>query len=234
VPRPLTVRSPLAMLAALTNTALAAACFVGLAFAIGANAVGPDWIVVRALLLFALVVLLLPLRLRLTVSAEGIVIQNLIVRHRIPWSDVDRIAVERLDAAVLIRGSLDVPGIVVRRHSTMDAEAFASWGLGRRRRELLAAALRSFAKQHCVRCAVDAPALKLRGGRDTAGELEPAVYEPTREEIAWLAGVRREAGAEVECVACGRRAAPAVMEPFGEEGDALAWYCGDATRCAAA
>jgi hypothetical protein len=214
-------RSSLAILASLSTTGLVAAFLIVAAVAIHRVQEGTDVVLVYAFPILAVVLVVLPLRIRLLLGRDGLVVQNLVVRHRIPWDDVESVVVSRLSITVLFRLDFFVPGVVVRRYSTIDAEVYATWGLRLRRRRELALALSAAAAEHGFRSTVDEAALAMRGGsvqEDTAPGLEGSPAS------GWVE-------TQVECVFCGRAADPSEMEPFGDDGEELRWYCRDEALC---
>lgn len=134
----LTIRSPLATLASFSNTAFWAALLLAAAVGIRRVQDGSDVILVYSFPVIALVLVLLPLRVRVSLGSEGVTVQNLFIGHRTPWTEVDAVIVARLHVDVLWRLSFSVPGVVFRRRAGLDAEAYATWGLrNTRRRELV-------------------------------------------------------------------------------------------------
>lgn len=112
-------------------------------------------------------------------------------------------------------------------------EAYATWGLPAGARRRLADAVTAAALEYGVGADVDADALKLRGGHNAREpELRNAAIPTPRDETIWSGEMRNASDGEVECVVCGRRASPSEMESFGEDGEAISWYCRDPDGCA--
>jgi hypothetical protein len=171
--------------------------------------------------------LLLPLRIRLSVGPEGVVVQNLLLRHRLRWEDIDAVVVEPFRVDIFWYFTARPTILWFQTERTPFAHAVATWGLSQPARRRLVTALNAAADHHGFRWT---------GGENFSEGWERGdllVRDRPVVEDEWAERMRLEAGDEVECVACGRRGPPSAMEPFGEEGDTLGWYCVDEGGCAA-
>jgi hypothetical protein len=216
VTRHVTVRSPLAILTTLSNTALVALLVVGFWLYVWSRATGGDWLLVFVLPAIAVLLLLLTLLQRFTVAPDGIVVTNLVARRRFSWSEVAAVEVSHLHGNILLTFGFSAPGVVVWKEGGGPLNAYATWGLREGTRRRLAAAIAAAAVEHRFRNGVTAEALALRA--DEEGESEPDDAGPSRWDEH-----------EVECAFCGRRGSVEEMQRL-DAGEG-AWHCADPYGC---
>ena len=152
--------------------------------------------------------------------------QNLLLRYRLRWEDVDAVVVEPLRASVLWRLDVWRPAVLFQSERKLGAHAYATWGLSEPAHRRLEAALRATAARRGLRWEGD------EGSSNGSERRNLLVRDRHVAADERLERARHDA-ADVECVVCRRRAPASAMEPFGEEGDALGWYCVDEAGCSA-